>query len=107
MDTLADYNYFMDTQRLRIAVSNMKNANVPEELERICTLVLQNLSQMPAAPSAQFTQQPAPHKKPEMPEEDPDVRGGGQAYEDKRRWVARQAGVHACCLGILMRQLVK
>jgi hypothetical protein len=32
---LEQYNYYLDTQRLRIAVSNMKNSNTPEELERI------------------------------------------------------------------------
>jgi hypothetical protein len=32
---LGQYNYYLDTQRLRIAVSNMKNSNTPEELEKI------------------------------------------------------------------------
>lgn len=85
MATLNEYNYYMDTQRLRIAVSNMKNANVPEELDRICTTVLQNLSQMPAAPSVQFAPRPASQPAAEAPEEEMDVRGGGQAFEDRRR----------------------
>lgn len=45
--SLNDFNYYMDTQRLRIAVSNMKNANTREELEEIKTKVLQHLSKLP------------------------------------------------------------
>jgi hypothetical protein len=32
---MSEFHYFMDTQRLRITVSNMRNANTSEELERI------------------------------------------------------------------------
>jgi|LauGreSuBDMM15SN_2_FD.fasta_scaffold307849_1 histone deacetylase 1/2 len=45
---LNDFNYYLDTQRLRIAVSNMKNANTKEELEEIKTKVMQHLSKLPA-----------------------------------------------------------
>lgn len=55
-----EYDYYMDTHRLRIAVSNMKNANSRERLDEIRTTVLANLSQLPPAPSAQM--QVAPPK---------------------------------------------
>ncbi len=55
---MTDYNYFMDTQRLRIAVSNMRNANSGDELERIKAQVLENLCRMPPAPSVQFHEPP-------------------------------------------------
>lgn len=82
---LAEYNYYLDTQRLRIQVSNMKNSNTRDELDAIKTAVLQHLSQLPAVPSAQMVLRPALRKAADMPEEDADVRGGGAAYDDKRR----------------------
>lgn len=45
---------------LPCAVSNMKNANTRESLERIRTTVLENLAAMPPAPSAQMA--PVPPK---------------------------------------------
>ena len=48
----------MDTHRLRISVSNMKNANTREQLEHIKTTVLRNLSSMDAAPSAHMAPRP-------------------------------------------------
>ena len=48
----------MDTHRLRISVSNMKNANTREELELIKATVLKNLSDLDAAPSAQLAPRP-------------------------------------------------
>jgi histone deacetylase 1/2 len=75
----------MDSQRLRIAVSNMKNANGREELDRIRTAVLRHLSELPAVPSAQFALAPPVQAAPELPEEEMEVRGGGQAYDDARR----------------------
>ena len=48
----------MDTHRLRISVSNMKNANSREALERIKRTVLDNLSHLPAAPSAHMAPRP-------------------------------------------------
>lgn len=55
---LQDYDYYMDTHRLRISTSNMKNANTRARLEEIKTTVLQNLSQLPAAPGAQMAVPP-------------------------------------------------
>ena len=55
-----DFDYYMDTHRLRIATSNMKNANTRERLDEIRTTILQNLKELPAAPSAQM--QVAPPK---------------------------------------------
>ena len=60
---LSDYDYYMDTHKLRISASNMKNANSRAELERIKTTVLQNLSQLPAAPSVAFMQTAPLHVK--------------------------------------------
>eukprot|EP00887_Chlorella_sp_A99_P004939 scaffold4.g4939.t1 len=80
----SEYDYYMDTHRLRIAVSNMKNINTRESLDRIRTTILENLSQLPPAPSAQMAVAPPQVAKPELPEEEMEVRGGGQAYDDKR-----------------------
>ena len=55
---LSNYDYYMDTHRLRISVSNMKNANTREQLEHIKQTVLRNLSAMDAAPSAQLAPRP-------------------------------------------------
>lgn len=55
---LSNYDYYMDTHRLRISVSNMKNANTREQLELIKQTVLRNLSTIDAAPSAQFAPRP-------------------------------------------------
>ncbi|KAL4418842.1 hypothetical protein ABPG77_004439 [Micractinium sp. CCAP 211/92] len=86
-----DYDYFMDTHRLRIAVSNMKNANTRESLERIRTTVLENLAAMPPAPSAQMAPVPPKAEAEELPEEEMDVRGGGQAHDERR--VAREGDI--------------
>ena len=60
---LSDYDYYMDTHKLRISASNMKNANSRAELERIKTTVLQNLSKLPAVPSVGFQDAPPLHEK--------------------------------------------
>ncbi|MEW5298362.1 MAG: hypothetical protein WDW36_001494 [Sanguina aurantia] len=82
---LHDYNFYLDTQRLRIAVSNMKNANAQQELEEIKMQVLQHLSRMPPAPSVQMAYRPASNEMAELGEEDMDVRGGGQEHDERRR----------------------
>ena len=48
----------MDTHRLRISVSNMKNANTRDKLEAIRVSVLSNLSKLPPAPSAPLAPRP-------------------------------------------------
>ncbi|KAG1669983.1 hypothetical protein FOA52_016244 [Chlamydomonas sp. UWO 241] len=82
---LNEYNYYLDTQRLRIAVSNMKNTNTRDELEEVKLKVLQHLCSLPAVPSAHMAYQPALHERQDLPEEDPDVRGGGQLHDEHRR----------------------
>jgi len=82
---LAEYNYYLDTQRLRIAVSNMKNANTREELEEVKVKVLEHLSHLPPVPSAQMAYRPPVKQRGDLPEEDLDVRGGGQVHEEMRR----------------------
>jgi len=42
---LANHNFYMDTGRLRIQTSNMRNSNTKEHLEQIKLKCLQNLSQ--------------------------------------------------------------
>lgn len=82
----AEYDYYMDTHRLRIAVSNMKNQNTRPELDKKLASVLQQLSELPPAPGAPIAARPPPAAgvKEELPEEDVDLRGGGQAFEDRR-----------------------
>ncbi len=57
-EALSEYDFYMDTHRLRISVSNMKNANTREKLEEIRVTVLNNLSKLPAAPSAPMAPRP-------------------------------------------------
>lgn len=45
--SLREYDYYQDTHRLRISVSNMKNMNTKEELEEIKRRVIEHLSQLP------------------------------------------------------------
>ncbi|GAX76784.1 hypothetical protein CEUSTIGMA_g4230.t1 [Chlamydomonas eustigma] len=82
---LKDYNYYLDTQRLRIAVSNMKNTNTREELEEVKIQVLQHLANLPPVPSAQMAERPPLRERNDLPEEDMDIRGGGQLHEEHRR----------------------
>lgn len=80
-----DYDYYMDTHRLRIAVSNMQNKNTREKLEEMRTTILEHLQDLPPAPSAQMAvPPPAMRVQGDLPEEEMEVRGGGQAYEDRR-----------------------
>ena len=51
-----------DTHRLRITVSNMKNGNSRRKLEEIKTSVLKALSNIDAAPGAQFAPVPPRHQ---------------------------------------------
>jgi histone deacetylase 1/2 len=83
---LEELNYYMDNSRLRIAVSNMRNANTRQELERTRDAVLEQLSKLPACPSAGIRENPAPLGAVggELPEEDPDVRGGGKEHDEAR-----------------------
>ena len=85
---LAEFHYYMDNSRLRIAVSNMRNANTRAELERTRDAVLEQLSRLPACPSAGIRENPPPLGSigvaAEEAEEDPDARDGGQAARDAR-----------------------
>ena len=55
---LGEYDYYVDTHRLRIAVSNMRNANTREGLAAITRTVLANLARLPPVPSAPFAVPP-------------------------------------------------
>ena len=81
----AEYDYYMDTHKLRIEVSNMKNSNTRAQLEDLKTSILEHLRELPPAPSAHMVAKPPKQEvHDDLPEEDMDVRGGGQAYEDRR-----------------------
>jgi len=82
--SLNEFNYYMDNQRLRIEVSNMENSNKREDLDRVKQQVLENLTQLPAVPSVPIVAAPPLAKVPDLPDEDMDVRGGGQAHADRR-----------------------
>lgn len=81
---LREFDLYDDTHRLRITVSNMKNGNSRKKLEEIKTSVLKALSNIAAAPGAQFAPVPPRHQIKDDPEEDMDTRGGGQAADDRR-----------------------
>ena len=81
---LAEYDYYMDTHKLRIAVSNMRNANSRDALEHIQRTVLANLSRLPPAPSVPIQEAVPGAVLPDAGEGDPDVRGGGGAIADAR-----------------------
>ncbi len=51
---LSEFDYYMDTHKLRITVSNMKNANSEQELLAMRDTILQNLGSLPPVPSVQF-----------------------------------------------------
>ena len=75
----------MDTGRLRIETSNMRNANTAENLEMIKMRCLENLSRVPPAPGAPFQERPPHRELSSDVEEDPDERGGGQLAAERRR----------------------
>jgi histone deacetylase 1/2 len=83
-EAYAEYDYYMDTHRLRIQVSNMENTNTRPELEKLRSTVLEQLSRLPAAPGAMLAARPPRAEAEEAPEEEMDVRGGGQAAADRR-----------------------
>lgn len=67
------------------ATSNMKNANTREYLDALVSKVLEYLSSVRPVPATAFGAATAPQaQQGELPEEDPDVRGGGMAHEDRR-----------------------
>jgi hypothetical protein len=82
--TLSRYNYFYDTKRLRIDVSNMMNLNSQDDLSRIRTEVLRNVAALPPPSGAAIGPVPAVGKIPDAPEPDPDVRGGGREHDERR-----------------------
>lgn len=51
---MSEFDYYMDTHKLRITVSNMKNANSEQELMAMRDTILQNLGSLPPVPSVQF-----------------------------------------------------
>ena len=62
VQALKEFDLYDDTHRLRITVSNMKNGNSRRKLEEIKTSVLKALSNIDAAPGAQFAPVPPRHQ---------------------------------------------
>lgn len=62
----------------------MMNMNSNDSLIKLRDTVLEILSQMKAPSGVPISAQPAPGKLEDAPEEDPDVRGGGVALEERR-----------------------
>lgn len=60
------------------------NMNSNDSLIKLRDTVLEILSQMKAPTGVPISAQPAPGKLEEAPEEDPDVRGGGVALDERR-----------------------
>jgi histone deacetylase 1/2 len=83
-EALANTDYWVDTHKLRIMVSNMKNSNTRSKLEDIRNTVLQNLAALKAAPSVGMSERPPDHHMSDLPEEEMDERGGGKAARDVR-----------------------
>jgi len=77
---LKEYNYYMDNGgKLRIATSNMRNANTRENLDRIIATCLQTLSRLPPAPAAGQVLRATPPRADDEPDEGD---GGGMEDED-------------------------
>ena len=55
---LDNTDYWLDTHKLRIMVSNMENSNSRAQLEHIRNTVLDNLGKLGAAPGAAFSEKP-------------------------------------------------
>ncbi|KAK9119804.1 hypothetical protein Scep_017897 [Stephania cephalantha] len=59
------YEYFGPTYTLHVEPSNMENQNSPKDLEKMKTIVLEQLSRIQHAPSVQFQARPPSTEAPE------------------------------------------
>ncbi|XP_065874933.1 histone deacetylase 6 [Euphorbia lathyris] len=80
------YEYFGPDYTLHIEPSNMENLNSPKDMERIRTLLLEQLTKLPHTPSVPFQTTPPVTEAPEEPEEKMDRRPkqriwNGEGYE--------------------------
>eukprot|EP00210_Caulerpa_lentillifera_P006066 g5796.t1 len=80
---LTQYNYYMDTGKLRILTSNMRNANTKEDLEQVKQKILQNLSRVTGPPGVPIQEVPPLHSTEQEVEIKMDERGGGQAVVEQ------------------------
>ena len=62
LPALQNSDYWLDTHKLRIMVSNMKNSNTRPKLEAIRNTVLDNLGRLDAAPGVHMGERPPAHK---------------------------------------------
>eukprot|EP00873_Tetraselmis_striata_P040810 jgi/Tetstr1/461074/TSEL_006221.t1 len=79
------YEYFGPDHVLHLKPGSVDNKNTKEELEVIRRELIQRLDRLPHVPGTAFQQGPQAMKEQELPEEDPDVRGGGLAHSDRMR----------------------
>ncbi|CAI9112707.1 OLC1v1013185C1 [Oldenlandia corymbosa var. corymbosa] len=88
------YEYFGPDYVLHVPPGPMENQNSDSHLERIKTMLLEQLSRLPHAPSVQFQTTPAVTEVPEQAEEPMDRRPklwSGERFEsesDDERWKA-------------------
>ena len=82
--TMSHHAFYKDTGRLRIDVSNMMNMNSNDSLVKLRDGILELLSKMRPPSGVAIAQQPAAAKLEDVPEGDPDVRGGGALQEEQR-----------------------
>ncbi|KAK9729626.1 putative histone deacetylase 1-B [Basidiobolus ranarum] len=75
------YEYFGPDYKLGVPSNNMENLNTREYLENIRSKVIDNLRQIPFAPSVQMQEVPRDFSSDEEEEEDPDVRVSTQQYD--------------------------
>ncbi|ORX91878.1 hypothetical protein K493DRAFT_316901 [Basidiobolus meristosporus CBS 931.73] len=75
------YEYFGPDYKLGVPSNNMENLNTREYLEKIRTKVIENLRQIPFAPSVQMQEVPRDFSSDEEEEADPDVRVSTQQYD--------------------------
>ncbi|KAI3905475.1 hypothetical protein MKW98_013273 [Papaver atlanticum] len=88
------YEYFGPDYTLHVETSNMENQNTPRDMEKIRTLLLDQLSKIQHAPSVQFQARPPNTEPPEEEEEDVDERpkcriwdgecSGSESEEDRK-----------------------
>ncbi|MCL7031205.1 hypothetical protein MKW94_011702 [Papaver nudicaule] len=88
------YEYFGPDYTLHVDTSNMENQNTPRDMEKIRTLLLDQLSKIQHAPSVQFQARPPDTEPPEEDEEDMDERpkrriwdgedSGSESDEDRK-----------------------
>uniref|UniRef100_A0A7S1X7Z1 Histone deacetylase domain-containing protein n=2 Tax=Tetraselmis chuii TaxID=63592 RepID=A0A7S1X7Z1_9CHLO len=79
------YDYFGPDYVLHLKPGSVENKNSKEELALIRRELIERLDRLPHVPGTAFQRGAEAMKEQEMPEEDPDERGGGLAYTERMR----------------------